>query len=88
LNYNDMTREQLINELISKSEFYEKIITQQKQMEEKLLLAKERFSMAFNSNPAAMTISLKSGEFIYANECFLKRRSRKTCSGPPCSRNT
>lgn len=64
MDYCEMTREQLISELIAES----------KKAEEALRLADERFCKAFNSNPASMTISyLNSDEILYVNECFLER---------------
>lgn len=62
--YTDMTKDQLINELIAERKKYGEL----------LRLADERFCKAFNSNPAAMTISSIDGdEIIYVNECFLER---------------
>jgi PAS domain S-box-containing protein len=49
-------------------------LSERKKAEEALRLADERFSKAFNSNPAAMTIApLDRDEIIYVNECFLER---------------
>jgi PAS domain S-box-containing protein len=74
LNYYDLTREQLINELTAKDKQIEKDLSQRKKAEEALRLADERFCKAFNSNPAAMTISpINSDEITYVNECFLER---------------
>jgi PAS domain S-box-containing protein len=48
-------------------------LAEQKQHEEAMRLSEERFHKVFHTSPYALTItSLKSGEFIDANECCLK----------------
>lgn len=72
--YYEMTRDQLINELIEKDKRIESGLSGRKRAEEALRIADERFCKAFDFNPAAMTISpIKSDEIIYVNKCYLDR---------------
>ncbi|MFX4261387.1 ATP-binding protein [Pelotomaculum propionicicum] len=75
MNYFDMTKDQLINELLEKDKQIERDLFERKKAEETLIrLADERFCKAFNFNPAAMTIStINIDEIIYVNKCFLDR---------------
>lgn len=75
MKYYDLTKEQLINELLEKDKQIERDLYERKKAEETLIrLADERFCKAFNYNPAAMTIStINTDEIIYVNKCFLDR---------------
>lgn len=72
----EKTREQLIEELESlRSEVVEfkASDTERKRAEEKLRLSEERFSKAFFSSPAGMTITRTTdGKFIDVNDAFLR----------------